>query len=79
MNTISFITANFVAREAGFALTEGWHQGNNATNDYFRPIDTFPKRFEALLKEIKQSGFQAIDLWIAHLDRKSTRLNSSHW
>lgn len=67
MNTISFITANFVAREAGFALTEGWHQGNNATNDYFRPIDTFPKRFEALLKEIKQLGFQAIDLWIAHL------------
>lgn len=67
MNTISFITANFVAREAGYALTEGWHQGNNATNDYFRPIDTFPKRFDALLKEIKKLGFQAIDLWVAHL------------
>ncbi|MCB1123532.1 MAG: sugar phosphate isomerase/epimerase [Verrucomicrobiae bacterium] len=67
MNTISFITANFVAREAGYALTEGWHQGNNATNDYFRPIDTFPKRFEALLKEIKQLGFRSIDLWISHL------------
>lgn len=67
MNIISFITANYVAREAGFALTEGWHQGNNATNDYFRPIDTFPRRFDALLKEIKRSGFKAIDLWIAHL------------
>jgi len=67
MNTISFITANFVAREVGYALTEGWHQGNNATNDFFRPIDTFPKRFEALLKEIKLMGYPAIDLWVAHL------------
>lgn len=67
MNTISFITANLVAREAGYVLTEGWHQGNNATNDYFRPIDTFPKRFNALLKEIKELGFGSIDLWISHL------------
>ena len=67
MNTISFITANFVAREVGYAITEGWHQGNNATNDYFRSIDTFPKRFDALLKEIKQLGFTSIDLWISHL------------
>jgi len=67
MNTISFITANFVARELGYEITEGWHQGNNATNDYFRSIDTFPKRFDALLKEIKQMGFQTIDLWISHL------------
>lgn len=67
MNTISFITANFIAREVGWAITEGWHQGNNATNDYFRSIDTFPKRFNALLKEIKQLGFQTIDLWVSHL------------
>ena len=67
MNTISFITANFVAREVGYAITEGWHQGNNATNDYFRSIDTFPKRFDALLKEIKKLGFTSIDLWVSHL------------
>lgn len=67
MNSISFITSNFVAREVGYAITEGWHQGNNATNDYFRPIDTFPKRFDALLKEIKAIGFQTIDLWVSHL------------
>ncbi len=67
MNSISFITANFVGRELGYQVTEGWHQGNNATNDYFRPIDTFRKRFDALLREIKDLGFQAIDLWIAHL------------
>lgn len=67
MNTISFITANYVARELGYDITEGWHQGNNATNDYFRSIDTFPKRFDALLKEIKQIGFRSIDLWVSHL------------
>jgi sugar phosphate isomerase/epimerase len=67
MNTISFITANFVARELGYELTEGWHQGNNATNDYFRSIDTFPKRFDSLLKEIKKLGFKSIDLWVSHL------------
>jgi L-ribulose-5-phosphate 3-epimerase len=67
MNTISFITANFVAREVGYQLTEGWHQGNNATNDYFRSVDTFPRRFDALLREIKKLGFQSIDLWVSHL------------
>ena len=67
MNNISFITANYVAREVGYAITEGWHQGNNATNDFFRPIDTFPKRFDALLREIKKLGFQTIDLWVSHL------------
>ncbi len=67
MNSISFITANFVGRELGYQVTEGWYQGNNATNDYFRPIDTFRKRFNALLREIKDLGFQAIDLWMAHL------------
>lgn len=67
MNSISFITSNFVGRELGYQVTEGWYQGNNATNDYFRPIDTFRKRFNALLREIKGLGFQAIDLWMAHL------------
>jgi L-ribulose-5-phosphate 3-epimerase len=67
MNTISFITANFVARELGYELTEGWHQGNNATNDYFRSVDTFPKRFSELLREIKAMGFSSIDLWVSHL------------
>ncbi len=66
MNNLSFVTANFVARELDYNITEGWHQGNNATNDYFRPIDTFPKRFDAMLREIKQLGFQSIDLWVAH-------------
>ncbi|HZG68300.1 MAG TPA: TIM barrel protein [Herpetosiphonaceae bacterium] len=64
---ISFITANFVARQLGYNMTGGWGQGDRATNDFFRPIETFGTRFEDLLKEIRAMGFEVIDLWLAHL------------
>jgi sugar phosphate isomerase/epimerase len=67
MNTISFISANFVARQLGYRMTEGWMQGDSATNDYFRPIDTFAERFDAMLGEAQAMGFSAIDIWLAHL------------
>jgi sugar phosphate isomerase/epimerase len=67
MNTISFMSANFVARELGYHMTEGWGQGDRATNAYFRPIETFPERFEALLEEVSELGFTAIDIWTGHL------------
>jgi sugar phosphate isomerase/epimerase len=66
-STISFITANFVARQLGYTMTGGWGQGDKATNDYFRPIESFAERFDALLKEVRAMGFGAIDLWLAHL------------
>ena len=31
MNMISFMTANYVARQIGYNMTEGWMQGDNAT------------------------------------------------
>lgn len=68
MNTISFMTANYVARQLGYNMTRGWGQGDKAANEYFRPIETFPERFEALLQEISDLGFTAIDLWLAHLN-----------
>lgn len=68
MNTISFITANYVARELGYNMTRGWGQGDKATQEYFRPIETFAERFDALLAEITGLGFRAIDLWTAHLN-----------
>ncbi len=68
MKTISFMTANYVARQIGYTMTGGWEQGDKATNAYFRPLETFPERFEALLKEISDLGFVAIDLWQAHLN-----------
>ena len=67
MNPISFITANYVGRELGFHVTEGWMQGDRATNAYFAPIETFEGRFDALLSQIKALGFDTIDLWVAQL------------
>lgn len=68
MSTISFMSANYVARHTGYRMTEGWMQGDRTTNDFFRPLETFPERFEQLLLEIKALGFDALDLWTAHLN-----------
>jgi sugar phosphate isomerase/epimerase len=67
MNTVSFMTANYVARELGYTMTGGWGQGDRATQEYFRPLGTFAERFDALLAEIAGLGFAAIDLWTGHL------------
>lgn len=63
----SFITANFVARPLGYRMDQGWAQGDQASNDFFAPLETFEARFDALLAEIKALGFGTIDLWCAHL------------
>lgn len=68
MNTLSFMTANYVARQIGYNTTKGWMEGDDATNAYFAPLDTYADRFGALLAEIKSLGFEAIDLWLAHLN-----------
>jgi len=67
MNTLSFITANFVARELDYQISEGWHQGHNATNDQYRALETYSKRLFGMLSEVKNMGFTSIDLWCAHL------------
>ncbi len=67
MNTISFMTANYVARQLDYDMTEGWGQGEAATNAYFEPPDTFAGRFDELLADVQEMGFEAIDLWTAHL------------
>lgn len=68
MNTLSFMTANFVARELNYRMTRGWGEGENATVQTFRPEETFAERFDAMLGEITPLGFKAIDLWGAHLN-----------
>lgn len=68
MNTISFMTANYVARQLNYTMTEGWMQGDRATNAYFAPIETFAARFGDLLAEIQGLGFETLDLWLAHLN-----------
>lgn len=67
MNTISFMSANFVAREIHYHMNEGWMQGQNATIAYFQPLETYAERFGAMLAEVHALGFQAIDLWLAHI------------
>jgi len=66
MNTISFVTANFVARYTGYHM-KSWDEGSTTTADYFRPIETFPERFDALMAEVRGMGFSAVDLWENHL------------
>ena len=68
MNTISFMTANYVARQVGYHMTEGWGQGDQSTQDYFRPVATFAVRFEEYLQDIAAMEFTAFDLWIAILN-----------
>ncbi len=67
MIPISFMGANYVARQLGYKMTQGWGQGDKATQDYFRPIETFEQRFEQILKDVKSLGFSSMDIWIAHL------------
>jgi len=66
MNPISFMTANFVARQVNYHMTD-WMHGQNAVEAYFRPVETYAERFGGMLDEICQMGFDHIDLWLAHL------------
>ncbi len=68
MNTLSFVSANFVSRYTGNNMTGGWYQGVVTTDEHFRPIETFPERFDALMAEIRALGFSAVDLWASHLN-----------
>jgi sugar phosphate isomerase/epimerase len=68
VNQISFHTANYVARQLGYNMTRGWGQGDMATQEYFKPIETFGARFEEILKDIHDMGFSAVDLWTAHIN-----------
>jgi L-ribulose-5-phosphate 3-epimerase len=63
---ISFTTANYVAREVGYAM-HGWGHGDRATNEAFAPLATYPAKLDELLGDVAALGFGAVDLWGAHL------------
>lgn len=73
MNTITCISANFIARELGYHMTGGWGQGHQAMREYFAPEETFAERFDALCAEIQDLGFSAIDLYVGHLEPQTAR------
>ena len=60
------MTANYVAREVGYAM-HGWGHGDRATNEAFGPLDTYGEKLDALLADVKALGFAAVDVWGAHL------------
>jgi L-ribulose-5-phosphate 3-epimerase len=66
--TLSFMSANYVARELGYGASDEWGPFDAATAAAFEPLDTFEARFDAVLGSIRASGFDAIDLWFGHLD-----------
>jgi L-ribulose-5-phosphate 3-epimerase len=66
-NSISFMTANYVAREVGWAM-HGWGHGDKATNEAFAPLGTYEERLDALLGDVRGLGFDTVDIWGAHLN-----------
>jgi sugar phosphate isomerase/epimerase len=66
-NTIAFMTANYVARETGYAM-HGWGHGDRATNAAFAPRETYAQKLDELLADVRRLGFDTIDLWGAHLN-----------
>lgn len=65
---ISFNGANYVAQQINFRMTQGWKQGNDAAELWYRPEETFAERFTSLISKIKALGFAAMDLWTAQLN-----------
>ena len=66
--TLSFMSANYVGTELGYGAADDWGPFDRATNEAFAPIETFAERFESLLTTIATAGYDALDLWMAHLN-----------
>jgi L-ribulose-5-phosphate 3-epimerase len=66
--TLSFMSANFVSAELGYGAADDWGTFDDATNRAFAPLETFEARFRRLLSTITGAGFDALDLWTAHLN-----------
>ncbi|HEX5416906.1 MAG TPA: hypothetical protein VFZ25_14680, partial [Chloroflexota bacterium] len=68
MPRISFQTANYVARESGYALEPfNWGTAAQATVEAFHG-PRFGEKFDELCRLVRGAGFSYIDLWVAHLD-----------
>lgn len=63
----AFMTANYVAKELNYENSGDWMTCHEATVQAFHGPQ-FAAKFEELITLVKESGFNAIELWIAHLD-----------
>ena len=67
MPRTSLVTASYVTRELGYGRLGEWARGDEATQAWFAPVETYEERFGALLDDIEFLGYRVIDLWGAHL------------
>ena len=63
----AFMTANYVGRALGYANNTDWTANHRATVAVFHGPQ-FGARFAEMIDDITAAGFDAIELWIAHLD-----------
>ena len=61
MPTVSFITANYVARALNYRGPNDWMPNQDATI-----AAASPEYFLGMVQEIAAAGFDAIDIWTAH-------------
>ncbi|HEY7117359.1 MAG TPA: sugar phosphate isomerase/epimerase family protein [Tepidisphaeraceae bacterium] len=61
MPTISFISANYVARALGYMGPADW-----MANDAATLAAASPERFLQICQDVAAAGFDAIDIWTAH-------------
>jgi len=65
---ISFITANYVAREVSYALRPfNWGAADRATVEAFHGPQ-FDRKFDEVCGLVREAGFSNIDVWVAHLN-----------
>lgn len=65
----AFMTANFVAREMNYDMVSlaEWGDAHAATVEAFHG-DHFEAKFEEIVQNVKACGYDAMELWVAHLD-----------
>ena len=66
--TLSYMGANFVARELGYGAADEWGPFDVATNAAFEPLETYEARLDEILEIVASAGFEAMDMWLAHLN-----------
>lgn len=70
MRTISFITANYVARVLNYNGDENWMTHDQATIAAMNA-----EHFRAVAKDIADAGFEAADIWTAHCNWRAHGLD----
>ena len=66
MNTISFISANYIARALDYNGVEDWMLHDGATI-----AQTDIKEINRVLDDVQAAGFSAIDIWTGHCSYKN--------